>query len=301
MDRESSRFSPIHSGISLCLLLLCPACFGWLRAVAMKQTVDARKGPSIRLVLTLIGSMVAALLGLYVVRWVAPASWLRANNEVAGNYLQTLGTIYAVLLAFVVFVVWQQHNETRSAVEIESNELSDLCRTVRAMPGTQRAEAAIKAYAQIVIEEEWRAMATGCFSYKAEQTLEEIWQALELLEPRTPREETLFAEAMARFNDLSDARSRRLYCSLLRLPPSLWLLLLTNGVLVVGSMWIFGLESFCAHALMTVALAGSIAFILFLVADLDNPFWGSWRVGPEAFQQVLEQGQSPGASGGLKS
>ena len=43
----------------------------------------------------------------------------------AGNYLQTVGTIYAVLLAFVVFVVWQQHNDTRSAVESEANELSD--------------------------------------------------------------------------------------------------------------------------------------------------------------------------------
>jgi ABC-type sugar transport system substrate-binding protein len=78
-----------------------------------------------------------------------------------------------------------------------------------------------------------------------------------------------------------------LVSNLLRLPPSLWVLLLTNGGLVVGSMWIFGLESFSALALMTVALAGSIAFILFVVADLDNPFWGSWQVGPEAFQRAL--------------
>ena len=75
----------------------------------------------------------------------------------------------------------------------------------------------------------------------------------------------------------------------MRLPPSLWVLLLTNGGLVVGSMWIFGLGSLFAHALMTVALAGSIAFILFLIADLDNPFWGSWRVEPHAFQRVLER------------
>jgi ABC-type sugar transport system substrate-binding protein len=74
-------------------------------------------------------------------------------------------------------------------------------------------------------------------------------------------------------------------------------LLLTNAGLVVGSMWIFGLESFSAHALMTVALAGSIAFILFLVADLDNPFWGSWRVGPEAFQRALGLFQPASAEG----
>jgi hypothetical protein len=139
----------------------------------------------------------------------------------------------------------------------------------------------------LVVDEEWTAMARGSWSNQAEQTLEQAWLALQEVQTRDGREEALYAEALARFNDLSDARSQRLFRGLLRLPTSLWLLLLTNGGLVVGSMWIFGLESFSAHALMTVALAGSIALILFLVADLDNPFWGTWRVGSEAFQRVL--------------
>jgi hypothetical protein len=143
-------------------------------------------------------------------------------------------------------------------------------------------------------------VARGRWSREAERALEEIWHALQSIEPRTSREEALYAEALARFNDLSDARSHRLHYSLLRLPTSLWVLLLTNGGLVVGSMWIFGLESFSAHALMTVALAGSIAFILFLVADLDNPFWGSWRIGPDAFQRALGKGLKPESSGDSK-
>jgi hypothetical protein len=231
--------------------------------------------------------MLSSLIGLIVVRYVAPAPWLHANNEVAGNYLQTLGTIYAVLLAFVVFVVWQQHNETRCAVESEANDLSDFYRIIQAMTGTQRVQDCIQAYRRAVVDEEWDAMSRGCASEKAERALEQIWQALQELEPRSGRDAILYPEALTRFNDLSDGRSHRLYCSLLRLPPSLWLLLLTNGGLVVGSMWIFGLESFSAHALMTVALAGSIGFILFLIADLDNPFWGSWLVAPDAFKRAL--------------
>ena len=253
--------------------------------------VGTKQSPFARLILSLVASMVVSLVGLTLVRCVAPAAWLHANNEVAGNYLQTLGTIYAVLLAFVVFVVWQQHNEARGAVEKEANELADFYRIIQAMPGTQRVQDCIQAYGRVVMDEEWTEMARGLWSERAEQVLEEIWRALKEVEPSRGREEALFAEALARFNDLSDARSDRLYCSLLRLPPSLWVLLLTNGGLVVGSMWIFGLESFSAHALMTVALAGSIAFILFLVADLDNPFWGSWRVEPDAFRRALGDGR----------
>jgi hypothetical protein len=60
-------------------------------------------------------------------------------------------------------------------------------------------------------------------------------------------------------------------------------------------MWIFGLESFTAHALMTVSLAGSIAFILVLIADLDNPFWGSWRISSEAFKRAIRHRDAPQA------
>ncbi len=254
---------------------------------------ETHKSLTARLLLTLAASMIVALIGLWLVRSVAGLSWLRANNEVAGNYLQTLGTIYAVLLAFVVFVVWQQHNETRSAVEKEANEVSDFYRILQALPGTERAQASILVYGRTVIQEEWTAMARGTRSQKAEQALEQIWQALQSLEPRPGRQEAIYAEALAGFNNLSDARSQRLYCSLLRLPPSLWVLLLINGALVIGSMWIFGLESFSAHALMTLALAGSIAFILFLVADLDNPFWGAWQIKPDAFERALGRAQKP--------
>jgi hypothetical protein len=233
--------------------------------------------------------MLLALIGLLLVRFFVPAAWLRANNEVAGNYLQTLGTIYAVLLAFVVFVVWQQQNDVRGAVEAEANELSDLHRTVQVLPGTEQLQNLLQTYENIVVVMEWDALATGERSNEAERVLEEAWQSLQRVEPRNRREEALYTEALARFNDLSDARSHRVHCSLLRLPPSLWVLLLTNGGLVVGSMWLFGLESLLAHALMTAALAGSIAFILFLVADLDNPFWGSWRISPEAFRRALDQ------------
>jgi len=46
-------------------------------------------------------------------------------------------------------------------------------------------------------------------------------QALQEAKPPSRCDEALFAEALASFNDLSDARSGRLYSSLLRKPPDL--------------------------------------------------------------------------------
>src|ERR1035438_1690689 len=146
-------------------------------SAATKNMIDAKQSPALRLGLSLVASMLGAVIGLFLVRCLASASWLHANNEVAGNYLQTVGTIYAVLLAFVVFVVWQQHNDTRSAVESEANELSDFCRTIRVLPGTQPIRTSIQEYGKVVVGKEWVDMARGRWSREAERALEAIWQA----------------------------------------------------------------------------------------------------------------------------
>jgi hypothetical protein len=250
-------------------------------------------GRFVPLLLWVIGSMGAAIGWLWLIRLLVAPEWFRANNEVAGNYLQTLGTIYAVLLAFVVFVVWQQHKETRDAVEREANELADLHRVLHSLeaPSALGMQALTRAYQQAVVEEEWTALARRNGSIRAERALEDLWAKLRCIEPRTPGQQSLYEEALARFNDLGDARSHRLFCSRLRLPPTLWLFLVVTGCLTVGSMGLFGLESFAAHACMTAALAGSIAFILYLVADLDNPFWGDWQISAEPFHHAMRRGE----------
>lgn len=249
----------------------------------------------LRILATVCVAAALGIAGLVAVRALAPAEWLHANNEVAGNYLQTLGSIYAVLLAFVVFVVWQQFNEAHTSVESEGNEISDLDRTLQGFPDPMRAHtrAHLRAYVQAVVVEEWERMAHGERSRSAERALEQLWLALEVWNPESPREQHLFGEALARFNDLSDARTHRLRASKVRLPHTMWGLLIADGTLTIGSMWLFGLESFAAHALMTAALAGSISFILYVVADLDNPFWGDWTIDSEPIRQSLERRLDP--------
>ena len=245
---------------------------------------------SLLLVLLLLaGAAVVSTCAVYLVRRLVPLAVLAANHEVAGNYLQVLGTLYAVLLAFVVYVVWTQYNDATAAVEREANEIADLYRTVGglAAEARDRVQAELRAYVRVVVDEEWPAMAHGESSARAADSLEQVWRKLTALEPRAVREEALFAEALARFNDLSDTRMHRLVASRLRLPPTLWLLLLTGALLTAGSMLLFGPASFAAHSLMTAAITGLISFVLYVVADLDNPFWGDWRVSAEPIERAL--------------
>ena len=73
------------------------------------------------------------------------------------------------------------------------------------------------------------------------------------------------------------------------LPAVLWIVLIVGGIVAVGFAYLFGMQNTWAHALMVGSLAGVISLVLFTIAAMDNPFSGAARVGPEAFELVLER------------
>jgi len=75
-------------------------------------------------------------------------------------------------------------------------------------------------------------------------------------------------------------------------PTVLWVVLLVGGVEVVSFTYLFGLESTTAHVLMVTSLTLIIGLVLFTVAALDHPFEGDIRIGPDAFEQILERFES---------
>jgi hypothetical protein len=233
-----------------------------------------------------------ALLGLLVARAVLSPAMLRANHDVAGSYLQTLGTIYAVLLAFVVFVVWTQFNEARELIEKEASDLVDFARTARGLCEPTRSEllGLTRRYVDQVLDREWQAMARGSDQNnvidEVGTLIDRMSEALHRCMPVDACQAALFSEALGRFNDLNDARTNRIANSRQRIPLALRLLLGTGAAMVVGSMYLFAVDSLLLHAAMTATLAGAIAHILYLVSDLDNCFAGDWQVPRAPFERV---------------
>jgi hypothetical protein len=242
----------------------------------------------LRLLPWVIGSSLVAVLGLYVVRVFVPPATLQPSNDAVGNYLQTLGGIYAVLLAFVVFVVWQQFNDARASVEREANEVIDLFRTVQGLPDAIRSgvHTRLHEYICAVLDVEWQAMASkhgSDSSAQAAQLLDATWRELFCFEPQSERHKALHAQALSNFNELSNARTARLSASRLKIPAPLRYLLYIGAVVLVSSVWLFAVDSFAVHALITGALGGAVSHVLYVIEDLDDCFSGDWQVSKDAF------------------
>ena len=242
-----------------------------------------------------------AIAGLLAVRSAVPLHTLREAADAVGNYVQTLGTIYAVLLAFVVFVVWTQFNEARAQVDREANEILDLFRTAKGLgqDACAKLQANARDYVKHVIAREWPAMRPPCEDRavidEGWTILDGIWDVMHTYEPSTKCHESIHGELLARFNDLSDTRTLRLTSSRLKIPLALKVLIYIGAVLTIGSIYLIHVEQAWLHGIMVGAIAGAISHILYIVHDLDDVFAGDWMVSSEPFERVVAYMERSGA------
>lgn len=233
---------------------------------------------------------VVSVAGLLLFRMVVPLEDLHAASNELGNYLQTVGGIYAVLLAFVVYVVWGQFNDTRGYLDREATALVDLHRTSSGLPSRSRAaiQSGLRAYVDAVMGDEWPAMARDdeATIERVGELLEKVWLAIHGCKPINECQHTVYGEVLARFNQLTDLRTSRLSAARARIPLAMTILLYTGAFVTVGSVYLLAFDQLWLHVLVTAALAGAIAHILFLIHDLDDAFAGDWQVAKAPFERA---------------
>ncbi len=235
---------------------------------------------------------VASVAGLIAFRGIAPTDELARSSGELGNYLQTLGGIYAVLLAFVVFVVWGQFNDVRTYIDREASALVDLHRTASNLPEATRAriQQGVHAYIDAVLRDEWQAMARHdeVAIENVGHKLDDVWLALHACQPHTDGQHTIYGEVVTQYNELMDLRTNRLSAARARVPLVMNILLYTGGVLVTGSIYLMYIPELWLHAMITAALAGAIAHVLYLIHDLDEAFDGEGRVSKEPYERARQ-------------
>jgi len=228
-----------------------------------------------------------------------PAVSRQRHNDVAGFIYAALGVIYAVLLALVVIAVWEGYGAASDTVEREANAAADIYWLADQLPEDRdvRVQELVRSYAEEVVHKEWPLMEKGQAPLMTEvhgvpagwRLIDDIRHNIQGFEARTNSEEQLYAEGLDQVDALSDARRMRLVAAEEGVPGILWSVLVVGGIAVVGFTYLFGLESTWAHRLMVLTLATVIGLVLFTIGAMEYPFSGDARLGPGAFELILER------------
>ena len=244
---------------------------------------------AVQVVLVVLLPVLLAVAGLLLVQRLVPPTLRQEHNDVAGFIYAVIGVLYAVLLAFVVIVVWQQFEATREAAQVEANELAAVYLLANRFPEPERVrvQELARSYARTVVEDEWPMMAEGEASPKAWALLDELRLTVQSMDPGTGAEQVLFDQGLTRVHEISDARRTRLLDANEDIPSILWAVLVVGGIITVTFTYLFGLKSNWAHALMVAALAMVVAGMLFTIVSLDHPFAGGTYIPPDALEAAL--------------
>ncbi len=227
--------------------------------------------------------------GLLLVRHYVNVEWLKRHHEVAGYFFLMIGTLYAVLIAFAIYVVWSASEEAARNLQHEATEVADLSRLSTAMPDPLRRKItpALMEYLNAVVEDEFPDMQQGRDSERTWTAVQNLWDVYGTNQAETPRLQAYLAESLKHLTQLSDYRRIRLFASHGTVPVMLKGLLLCGAILLIALSYCVGHESVWSQAAMTAALAGVLSFSLFLIASLDSPYSGVAQVTPQPFQLEL--------------
>lgn len=238
----------------------------------------------------LIGAGLSAL-GLCVVHPILPQGVRAVHNDISGFIFATVGATYAVLLAFVAVAVWQNFAQIESQVQTEANLVGDLYRDTVAFPepSASRMRHFLFVYAEIVVQDEWAALAAGRADEASGWQLMDKFHA-ELLQFKADDESAgiLRAGAIKTLNELYDARRGRFHAAALELPPILWWNLIAGAVILMLFTYLFGAPRFWMHLAAVSLLGALIGLVMALVVLLNNPFRGQNHVSIAPFHRLVE-------------
>jgi Protein of unknown function (DUF4239) len=199
-----------------------------------------------------------------------------------------IGSIYAVMFAFVVYVIWGQFTDVENFMMRECNSLNELLRFSSFLnPEAARSiRRAVADYVQRVVNYEWAALGERHRDPSTEQAFSELLEAILRIAPTSVDEGVMHQRIIDIGREAGEHRDERLTKSLTQIPATLIHLVHTLAV-ALGLLvffypfhhWIAGI---CCFLLVTVIL-----FLANLVmTDTDNPFKGVYNVRPVPFSDL---------------
>jgi hypothetical protein len=230
-----------------------------------------------------------SVVGLIVFRRAVSHARLAEANAVSGQVFQLAGVLYAVLVAFVVVVVWEQFGDAEQATHSEATAIADLIRDSEALPAQVRPQIRheLIAYTQDVVNDEFPRMRRGEAIEEQSEHLTRVWDSYLGVEPVTRAEISFYDESITRLDDLGTGRKVRVASGHAEIPVELWVLLIGGGAIVMMFTFMFGTQDLIVHASGVALTAALMALVLYLIFALEHPFVGALSVKPDAYVNVL--------------
>jgi hypothetical protein len=225
--------------------------------------------------------------GLLLVRKHFDLSTLRVYHEVTDPLLAVVGTLFAILLGFMVANAMTRFEEARNNVQQEAGAVGDIFRLAAAVPAPDgpKLKSECLRYSEIVLGEEWKLMEQQKMCDAAWNVYGDMWQQCIRYEPKTQGQSNVHQSLLTAITQLGECRRARFAQLTYRLPHSLWLVVCVGAMATVFFTYMFGVEKLAIQLTMTSIVTMVLSLNMFLLISFDDPFSGDVRISSAPFER----------------
>ncbi|MDB4950777.1 MAG: hypothetical protein JWM27_3426 [Gemmatimonadetes bacterium] len=233
------------------------------------------------------GSAAVAMGGVLLARrlgWTVSAD----DNAGAGFLHAFLGVVYAVALGLIVVTVQADYGDVDEAVVREASSVGDLYRVADGLAEPMRSQlrGEIRDYVDLVVRDEWPAVARGGSSERTAQAMDGIARHVIRFHPPAGHDVDLYPQLLTTVQTVLDARRERLIQGVDGISAVTWMVIVLGGLITLGFACTFHMDSRRAQLALTGLMGTSFALMIFLIIAMDHPLWGDLSIGPDAFRSL---------------
>jgi hypothetical protein len=239
------------------------------------------------------GTYVCAALICLVIARLATGERVRTFRAVSSALLSPMGTLFALLVAFMAAQVWSDIDQAETAVSREASALRTVVLLAAAFPQAPQAHLTdlVRRHIEHAVNNEWPRMASQTASLSDISTpLFEALQFTVTLAPAGEGQIDAQREIVAAIEAALDARRQRIIGSHSSVNWVKWLCLFAQGAATLIIIAMTHCENRAASAIATGLFATAVALSILLILAHDRPFSGQISVKPDLLLQVLPPG-----------
>jgi hypothetical protein len=242
------------------------------------------------LVVAVVTSVCVAM--LWGMRRFSPDDGYLGDHRSGSTIIGVLGTLVAVILAFVILLALQSYRAARDSASQEAVAVTQMYGTTALLPdplgGKLRGE--LVCYSRTVVNKEWTAMREGGPSPAVQTWLDRMSTDIVGLKPSDAQQTIADGQWFTQDTVRREGRRGRLGAATPLVPPLLWFVLLLGSVLLIACLLLYAdrRERFAVQAILVGGVCALLASGLAIVGFLDTPYGdGAGRIHPVEMQRTL--------------
>ena len=243
----------------------------------------------VMVLLIILFSVALVIVGFKLIHKFYHYEHLEKYHSVISYIFNAYGLLYAVVIAFVVFINWSDYNNAQGHIYNEANQISNLFHDVQGFqePMKTALMKSILNYTNVVYNTELAEMKKGIYSYDNNPDYNKLWNDFLKVDVKSAENISLYEKCLDELSRISESRRFRYFYLSNTIPQLIWVVMLIGCFISFSFSFFFGIKAKFPYFLLVIAFTFINIIILYLIYVLDHPYEGVNAISYAPIEKII--------------